>query len=149
MSYMKIALDEAYKGIRNGDGGPFGTVIVRNGEVIGQGHNKVLADHDPTMHGEVAAIRNACSNIGIHSLKGCTLYTTAYPCPMCMSAALWAGIEKIIYGCTVNDTADIGFKDDDFYEAIKSGEPIPLECDDRDESLELFKEYNGLRVQRY
>ena len=149
MSYMKIALDEAYKGIRNGDGGPFGAVIVRNGEVIGQGHNKVLADHDPTMHGEVAAIRNACSNIGTHSLKGCTLYTTAYPCPMCMSAALWAGIEKIIYGCTVNDTADIGFKDDDFYEAIKSGEPILLECDDRDECLELFKEYNGLRVQRY
>ena len=149
MSYMKIALDEAYKGIKNGDGGPFGAVIVRNGEVIGQGHNKVLADHDPTMHGEVAAIRNACSNIGTHSLKGCTLYTTAYPCPMCMSAALWAGIEKIIYGCTVNDTADIGFKDDDFYEAIKSGEPIPLECNDRDECLELFKEYNGLRVQRY
>ena len=136
MSYMKIALDEAYKGIRNG-------------EVIGQGHNKVLADHDPTMHGEVAAIRNACSNIGTHSLKGCTLYTTAYPCPMCMSAVLWAGIEKIVYGCTVNDTADIGFKDDDFYEAIKSGEPIPLECDDRDEYLELFKEYNGLRAQRY
>lgn len=149
MSYMKIALDEAYKGIRNGDGGPFGAVIVRNGEVIGQGHNKVLADHDPTMHGEVAAIRNACSNIGTHSLNGCTLYTSAYPCPMCMSAALWAGIEKIVYGCTVNDTADIGFKDDDFYEAIKSGEPIPLECDDRDECLELFKEYNGLRAQRY
>ena len=149
MSYMKIALDEGYKGIRNGEGGPFGSVIVKDGEVIGKGHNRVLADHDPTMHGEVAAIRNACQNIGSHSLKGCILYTTAYPCPMCMSAALWAGIDRIIYGCTIKYTADICFNDDSFYEAIKSGEAIPLECENRDECLELFREYDGLRAQRY
>lgn len=149
MSYMIIAADEAYKGIRNGEGGPFGAVIVKDGEIIGQGHNRVLADHDPTMHGEVAAIRDACKRSGTHSLKGCTLYTTAYPCPMCMSAALWAGIEKIVYGCTVDDTADIGFKDDEFYDAIRSGEAIPLECSDRDICQELFREYDSLKAQRY
>ncbi len=146
---MKIAINEACMGIRNGEGGPFGAVIVRNGEIIGKGHNRVLADHDPTMHGEVAAIRNACSNIGSYSLKGCTLYTTAYPCPMCLSAALWAGIERIVYGCTVHDTADIGFKDDEFYEAVRNGDSIFLECEDRDGCLELFEEYKGLRAERY
>lgn len=149
MNYMKIALDEAYNGIRNGEGGPFGAVIVRDGEIIGKGHNRVLADHDPTMHGEVAAIRNACRNIGSHSLKGCTLYTTAYPCPMCMSAALWSGIDRIVYGCTVTDTAGIGFSDNDFYNAIKSGDAIPLECEERESCLELFKEYESLKAQRY
>ena len=149
MNYMKIAADEAYKGIRNGEGGPFGAVIVKDGEIIGQGHNRVLADHDPTMHGEVAAIRDACKRAGTHSLKGCTLYTTAYPCPMCMSAALWAGIEKIVYGCTVDDTADIGFKDDEFYDAIRSGEAVPIECSDRDICQELFREYDSLKAQRY
>ena len=82
MMYMDIAAAEAYKGIRNGEGGPFGAVIVRDGEIIGKGHNRVLADHDPTMHGEVAAIRDACKNIGSHDLSGCTLYTTAAPCAL-------------------------------------------------------------------
>ncbi len=150
MSYMKIALEEAFTGIRNGDGGPFGAVVVRDGEVIGRGHNRVLADHDPTMHGEVAAIRNACRNIGSHSLKGSVLYTTAYPCPMCMGAAMWADIERIVYGCTALDTAEIGFRDEDFYKAFRGEcESIPTECEDRKECLELFDEYVKLKQKRY
>lgn len=150
MSYMKIALEEGYKGIRNGDGGPFGAVVVRNGEIIGQGHNMVLASHDPTMHGEVAAIRDACANIGSHILRGSTLYTTAYPCPLCLSASMWAGIDRIVYGCTVRDTEDIGFRDDVFYKAITSGEyPMEIACEDREECLELFDEYSKGKSERY
>lgn len=150
MSFMKIALEEAYKGIRSGEGGPFGAVIVKDGKIIGKGHNRVLADHDPTMHGEVAAIRDACRNIQSYNLSGCTLYTTAYPCPMCLSASMWANVERIVYGCTASDTADIGFRDEDFYEAIRSGEKLPpIECEDREGCLELFGEYERLRAERY
>ncbi len=150
MSYMKTAADEALKGIRSGEGGPFGAVIVRDGEIIGQGHNRVLADHDPTMHGEISAIRDACRRLGTHSLKGCILYTTAYPCPMCMGAAMWAGIERIVYGCTAKDTADIGFNDEIYYDRIKTGEGlIPAVCEDRDTCLAVFEEYSKGRAERY
>lgn len=150
MSYMKIAVEEAYHGIENNEGGPFGAVIVKDGEIIGRGHNRVLADHDPTMHGEVAAIRNACRNIGSHNLKGCTLYTTAYPCPMCMAASMWANIEKIVYGCTASDTAGIGFRDEIFYEKLRSGEDaVPLECEDREECLELFDRFREIKGIEY
>ena len=150
MMYMDIAADEAYKGIRNGEGGTFGAVIVRDGEMIGKGHNRVLADHDPTMHGEVAAIRDACKNIGSHDLSGCTLYTTAYPCPMCLSAAMWANISRIVYGCTAHDTAEIGFRDEDFYTALKNGmKIIPLECEQREDCLKVFEEYCKLKGKRY
>ena len=150
MSYMDIALEEAYKGIRNGEGGPFGAVVVRDGEIIGRGHNRVLADCDPTMHGEVAAIRDACRNAGSHDLKGSVLYTTAYPCPMCMSAAMWANIERIVYGCTAHDTAGIGFRDEDFYLALRAGEDmVPLECTQHEDCIKLFEEYCRLKGKRY
>lgn len=150
MNFMKIAAEEAHCGITNGEGGPFGAVIVKDGKIIGQGHNRVVADHDPTMHGEVAAIRNACKNIASHDLSGCVLYTTAYPCPLCMSAAMWANIEKIVYGCTVRDTTEIGFRDEQFYEALKNGtEVIPLECEEREECLKVFDEYVKLKGKKY
>ncbi len=149
MNYMDIAIEEAYKGIRNGEGGPFGSAVEKDGQIIGKGHNRVLADHDPTMHGEIAAIRNACRNIGSHDLSGCVLYTTAYPCPMCLNAAMWANIEKIVYGCTIRDTAAIGFRDEDFYETIRSGKAMPLECMQRDDCIELFEEYKRLRIEKY
>lgn len=150
MSYMDIALEEAYKGIRNGEGGPFGAVVVRNGKIIGRGHNRVLVDCDPTMHGEVAAIRDACRNVGSHDLKGSVLYTTAYPCPMCMSAAMWANIKKIVYGCTAHDTAEIGFRDEDFYSALREGEDmILLECTQHEDCKKLFDEYCRLKGKRY
>ena len=85
---MKIALDEAYKGIRNGDGGPFGAAIVKEGEVIASAHNEVIKRHDATCHGEMMAIREASKVLGTHDLSGCEIYTTGEPCPMCMGAIL-------------------------------------------------------------
>lgn len=150
MSYMDIALDEAYRGIRNGDGGPFGAVVVKDGKIIGQGHNRVLSEHDPTLHGEIDAIRSACREIGSHDLSGSVLYTTAYPCPMCMCAAMWANVEKIVYGCTSADAAEIGFRDEAFYEAVKGEkDSIPIECEEREKCLQLFEEYDRLGSERY
>lgn len=150
MSYMKIAVREALSGIEAGDGGPFGAAVVKDGKVIGRGHNRVIADCDPTMHGEIAAIRDACRNTGSHSLKGAVLYTTAYPCPMCMCAAMWANVDKIVYGCNAHDTADIGFRDEDFYNAFEGKNfPAEISCEDREECLKLFEHYRELHGERY
>ena len=99
--YMKEAIEEAYIGIRSKHGGPFGCVIVKDGKIIGRGHNRVLLNKDATCHGEIEAIRDASSNIGSHDLSGAELYTTAAPCPMCKGAILWANIDKVYYGCNV------------------------------------------------
>ena len=108
MDFMKEALSEAYNGIENRHGGPFGTVIVKDGKIVGRGHNKVLLKRDPTCHGEMEAIRDACKNLDTFDLSGCELYTTAEPCPMCLGAILWANIKKVYFGCTQKDTAEIG-----------------------------------------
>ena len=135
--YMKTAIDEARTGISEGHGGPFGCVIVKDGEVVGQGHNEVVKQKDPTCHGEVMAIRNACKNLGTCDLSGCELYTTAEPCPMCRGAILWANISRVYYGCNITDTDRIGFRDKVFYEG---GNDISEELD-RQECLEVFEEY--------
>ena len=142
--FMKIAVEEARTGINAGHGGPFGCVIVRDGAVIGQGHNEVVKRHDPTCHGEVMAIRNACKNIGSFDLSGCELYTTAEPCPMCAGAIMWANIAKVYYGCNIADTDSIGFRDKQFYEAP---EDISEELD-RDACLEVFEEYRNIKEKR-
>lgn len=136
--FMELALNEAKKGIRNKEGGPFGAVIVKDGEVVGQGHNKVVADNDPTAHGEMMAIRDACNRLGTFDLTGCELYTSSEPCPMCKCAIMWANINKVYYGCTVNDAEDIGFRDVVF--ATQSPESIQV---DRPECLKLFEEYKN------
>ena len=151
MNYMKEALKEAYEGIEAGHGGPFGSVIVRDGKIIGRGHNRVLLKHDPTCHGEMEAIRDACEKEGSHDLSGCELYTTAEPCPMCLGAILWANISKVYYGCNVNDTDSIGFRDDKFYNFFNGKEDIlTLEESDRAECQKLFEDYNNNKeAQRY
>ncbi len=117
-SYLKLAIHEAVTGIRSGDGGPFGAVVVRDDEVIGTGHNSVLSGHDPTAHAEVNAIRNACSKLGAHHLTGAILYTNFEPCPMCLAAAYWADI-RTIYFCAGREVARrIGFMDQQIYKEI-------------------------------
>lgn len=143
--YMKTAIDEAREGINAHHGGPFGCVIVRDGEIVGRGHNEVIKNGDPTCHGEMMAIRNACKNIGTHDLTGCELYTTAEPCPMCRGAILWANIRKVYYGCNIGDTDSIGFRDKVFYE---SEEDISEELD-REECLEVFREYAALKNKKH
>ena len=141
--FMQAAIEEAYVGITQGHGGPFGSVIVRNGEIVGRGHNRVLIDNDPTCHGEVSAIRNACKNLGTYDLTGCTLYTTGEPCPMCLFACLWANIDIVYYGCTIEDNALIGFRDEKFDSLAGGREQLAdyLICVDRDACLELFADY--------
>ena len=120
-NYMKEAIKEAYEGIEKKHGGPFGSVIVKDGKIVGKGHNQVLLNHDSTCHGEMMAIRDACKNLGTHDLTGCSLYTTAAPCPMCKGAILWANISKTYYGCTIEDTDLIGFRDETFYKKWNEG----------------------------
>ena len=142
MNYMSEALKEAYEGIEKKHGGPFGCVIVKDGKIIGRGHNRVLLNHDPTCHGEMEAIRDACKNTGSHDLSGCELYTTAEPCPMCLGAILWANIGKVYYGCNVNDTDNIGFRDDKFYDYLKGdADLLTLEENEREECKRLFDKY--------
>lgn len=148
--YMKVAIQEARKGIHNGHGGPFGAVVVKNGEIIGKGHNQVLKNNDPTCHGEMMAIHKACKTLGTFDLSGCEIYTTGEPCPMCMAAILWANIDKIYYGCNILDTEEIGFRDRKFYDMQKPGEREKLVIElDRAECLKLYAEYNRLTHKLY
>ncbi|MBR6172885.1 MAG: nucleoside deaminase [Eubacterium sp.] len=146
--YMKMANDLAEENLTTNAGGPFGAVIVKDNEVIGQGSNHVLAWHDPTAHAEVTAIRDACRKLGTHDLSGCTLYTSCYPCPMCLSAIIWANIRTVYYGNTKEDAADIGFRDDFIYGYIDSlkegaGDSTTLELNamDREETIEAFRKF--------
>lgn len=150
MDYMKEALKEAYTGIEKSHGGPFGSVIVKGGKIVGRGHNRVLYKKDPTCHGEMEAIRDACQNLDTFDLSGCELYTTAEPCPMCLGAILWANIKTIYYGCNRMDTDMIGFRDDSFYEHI-TGESKLLDMQEfnREECLELFEVYRKGNGERY
>ena len=95
---------EAFEGVELKHGGPFGCVIVKDNIIVGEGHNRVLIDHDPTAHGEITAIRNACKNLSTHDLSGCILYTTGEPCPMCLAAIMWAGIDKVYYAKYTEDS---------------------------------------------
>ncbi len=142
--FMKVAIEQAKIGICNNEGGPFGSVIVKDGEIIGQGHNQVLLKSDPTCHGEIQAIRDACKNLNSYDLSGCEIYTTGEPCPMCLSACMWANISKVYYGCTLADNESIGFRDKKFFNLLGNKSPILkdyLECTDRDECQKLFTEY--------
>ena len=138
-----MAINEAKKGIRNGHGGPFGAVIVKNDEVIAKGHNQVVKNNDPTCHGEIMAIHKACKKLGTFDLSGCEIYTTGEPCPMCMAAILWANIKKIYYGCNILDTEEIGFRDKKFYEQFENREQLIHELD-RKECLKLYGEYKRI-----
>jgi guanine deaminase len=116
---MIKAVECSRHGMENNYGGPFGAVIVKNGEVIATGWNNVTSSNDPTAHAEVTAIRNACKKLNTFDLSGCELYTSCYPCPMCLSATIWANIKVVYYGNTAKDAADIGFRDDYIYDFIK------------------------------
>lgn len=142
--YMKQAMNNAKAGSEKGEGGPFGAVVVdKEGNVIANGNNKVLKNNDPTAHAEIMAIREACEKLNTYDLSEYILYTSAEPCPMCISAIIWANIKKVYYGCTKEDTEEIGFRDGIIYKFLKgeTRDLIELECIHREECLEVFKEY--------
>ena len=126
-------------------GGPFGCVIVKDGEIVGEGANRVLAEHDPTCHAEINAIRNACQHLGTHDLTGCTVYSTGEPCPMCYGACWWARVEHIYYASTIQDAKEFGgFDDASMYEVMKNSievRPVHGISMLREEMLPLWKEF--------
>ena len=146
--FMKQAITMAdYTSSRN-MGGPFGACIVKDGIVIGKGSNNVLLNNDPTAHAEVMAIRDACKNISSYDLSGCELYTSCYPCPMCLSAIIWANIKVVYYGNTKEDAANIGFRDDFIYKYISMLERNSQDKDilelislNRDETIKGFEKF--------
>ena len=149
--YMQAAIQEALEGITHEHGGPFGSVIVKDGEIVGRDHNRVLCNHDPSAHGEIQAIRNAGSNLGTHDLSGCDIYTTGAPCPMCLYACLWANIDRVYYGGTIEDNAAIGFRDEEF-ESMVDLSKLPegyFVCIDRDACQRLYQVYLSLPHETY
>ncbi|GAA4806877.1 guanine deaminase [Olivibacter ginsenosidimutans] len=118
IAYLQQAVDLALVGVKQGMGGPFGCIIVKDDRVIGKGYNQVISDNDPTAHAEVVAIRDACTHLGSYQLTGCTLYTSCEPCPMCLGAIYWARPERILYATTRFTAADAGFDDKFIYDEI-------------------------------
>ena len=146
--YMKIAKELSEDNLKTNVGGPFGACIVKNGKIIGKGSNHVLRNNDPTAHAEVMAIRDACKNINSYDLSDCELYTSCFPCPMCLSAIIWANIKKVYYGNTKEDAAKIGFRDDYIYDYIKNltnnstdNNVLKFECIDREETIKSFNKF--------
>lgn len=139
--YMKKANELAKYSMDNNKGGCFGSVIVKDGVIVGEGYNTVTSDNDPTRHGEINAIKNTCKNMSTFDLSGCELYTSAYPCPMCLGAIMWANIKTVYYGATAQDTGNIGFRDDFMYEWLnnKNEDSLRLIEMDRKECVEVQK----------
>lgn len=148
--YMQMADELAKQNILTNHGGPFGAVIVKDGIVVGIGNNHVVENNDPTAHAEMMAIRNACQTLKTFDLDGCELYTSCYPCPMCLSAIIWSNIKIVYYGNTKEDAEDIGFRDDMIYHFIYElveafGDDsilktIPL---DRNETIKTFEDFKN------
>ena len=116
---MEVAIAEAVAGVEAGDGGPFGAVIARGGQVIAKGHNRVTSSLDPTAHAEVEAIRAACKVLGTFDLGGCDLYASCEPCPMCLGAALWSRVDRLFFAANRLDAERAGFDDAVFYEQLE------------------------------
>lgn len=146
---MTNAINEAYRGIEAGHGGPFGTAIVKDGKIVAVGHNHVVSNNDPTCHGEIDAIRKACKALGTFDLSGCELYTTSSPCLMCLGAILWANIDKVYYGCTIADAEEIGFRDNIFDKEIKELRQQIEKPLMREECLKLFEAYSNMKHTKY
>jgi len=141
---MQEAINAAFEGMRQ-KGGPFGAVVVKNGEIVGKGSNCVTETNDPTAHAEVVAIRDACKKLGSFQLEGCEIYTSCEPCPMCLGAIYWARPDKVFYACDKDDAADSGFDDAFIYKELKlplSERKVPFVQMSREEALSVFAEWN-------
>ncbi len=139
---MREAIRLSLDNVRNGTGGPFAALIARKGEILAVGTNLVTSLNDPTAHAEVVAIRNACQHLHSFELKGCDLYTTCEPCPMCLGAIYWARLERVFFGNTRHDAAEIGFDDAFIYDEIPrdfSARKLPMIPLLREEALATFR----------
>ena len=123
-TFMRRAIALSDLHMRSNHGGPFGAVVVLDGQIVGEGWNQVTSTNDPTAHAEVVAIRDACRRLGRFHLQGAELYTSCEPCPMCLSSAYWARVDRIVYANDRKDAAAIDFSDDDIYREVA----LPLEA---------------------
>ncbi len=145
---MQVAKELAEEDLMTSAGGPFGACVVKNEAIIGKGSNHVLSNNDPTAHAEIVAIRDACKTLGSYDLSGCELYSSSYPCPMCLAAIIWANIGKVYYGNTREAAKEIGFRDDDIYKFIENlannvtdDSILHLENMDREETIKAFERF--------
>jgi len=145
--YMRRVIALSQQGMRGGFGGPYGTVVVKNGEIVGEGHNEVLATNDPTAHAEVLAIRRAGAKLGTFDLSGCDMYVNGTPCCMCMGSILWAKISKVYYALSPEASAEIGLGDEHLYAEMARplGErqivPMISFPDVDDEAIAVYREW--------
>jgi guanine deaminase len=140
--FMARAIQLSVENVRSGRGGPFGAVVVKDGGIVAEGVNQVTANNDPTAHAEVLAIRDACHKLNLFELKGCDLYTSCEPCPMCLGAIYWARMDKVYFGSLAEDAAKIGFDDSAIYEELSqpySQRGIPMIPMMREEALAAFR----------
>ena len=145
IKYMKMAISLAREGMNSDAGGPFGSVIVKDGKVIGKGYNKVTSQNDPTAHAEVTAIRDACSKLNDFQLEDCILYTSCEPCPMCLGAIYWARPKAVYYASSKEDAANIDFDDQFIYDEIDLGykeRSITFTQMMKDTGVEVFREWS-------
>ena len=141
---MRYAIALGRKGMEAGNGGPFGAIVVKNGNIIGEGWNRVLSSNDPTAHGEIVAIRDACNRIQSYDLSGCELYTSGEPCPMCLSAIYWARLDRIFYGFKIQAAAEACFDDVLIYQELNkplNQRLIPEVQMLEPEALKVLKDY--------
>jgi guanine deaminase len=141
---MKEAIRQAVENVRSGRGGPFGAIVVKEGRVIAAGTNLVTTMNDPTAHAEVNAIREACNALGTFQLRGCEIYTSCEPCPMCLGAIYWARPDRVYFAATAADAAEAGFDDSFIYDELKISKAerrIPFESMMPEAGLEPFREW--------
>lgn len=146
--WMQAAVDAAAAGMADGRGGPFGAVVVREGRIVAAGANRVVRDHDPTAHAEVCAIRSACEALGSHSLRGCDIYATCEPCPMCLAAIYWARIDRIYFAATREDARRAGFDDAAVYREVAApldAREIPILRLESEAGLSLFERWMSMQ----
>ena len=146
-NYFEEAVKCAKKGLRNGEGGPFGAVIVDSkNRIVGYGNNQVLLTNDPTAHAEMVAIRDACKTLNTYDLSGCKIYTTSEPCPMCLSAIIWSNIKEVYFATTRKEVATIGFRDDLIYNYLegKKKDILKVQKIDNEDCLLLLKDYKDV-----
>lgn len=138
--FMRVAIALSRKGMQGGEGGPFGAIVVKDGEIVGRGNNKVTSSNDPTAHAEVTAIRDACKNLNTFQLDDCIIYSSCEPCPMCLGAIYWARPKKLYFACSREDAAAINFDDEFIYKEI----PLPIE--ERQIETVQFLQEEGVKV---
>ena len=147
LDFIQRAIQLAGEHMRAKDGGPFGAIVVRENKIIASGWNQVTSSNDPTAHAEVTAIRAAAARLGSFVLGGCVLYTSCEPCPMCLGAAYWARVERIVFAATRSDAAGAGFDDEELYRELAlppATRKLPMQQILRDKAVEVFEEWRRL-----